>query len=180
MKIKVKSQKGKWGHVGAPPKTVKFPTRPFTMEVAYKLNKCADGGPCKLTVRKRVTAAVVGFYVSNKVKVTVPKTLTKGEPIPQPNGKVGRPKFRFVPLNMVAKVAKVPKTPHVVTPAVVEKVKTPKKAKVTKPVTVDVVTVVPITPEVTETVVTNATTPVAEVATVASVPETVVTPTPLP
>jgi hypothetical protein len=156
--MKNKSKREIRGQVGAPQKVVKIPNRPFTMEAAIKLNKCNDGGPCELTVRKRISAALVGFYISNGKKVTVPKTLTKGEPVPQPNGKVGRPKFRFVPLNVVPAAGK--------------------PVKSATPKTVKVVTVSPKVSEPTPAIVTNTTTPVT--TTSVGVPASVVTPAPLP
>ena len=90
------------------------------MEAAIKLNKCETDGPCELTVRKRVTSALKGFYLSNGKKVSVPKTLTKGESIPQPNGKVGRPKFRFVPIVGVSKPVKLTKTPQTTNPKLIK------------------------------------------------------------
>jgi hypothetical protein len=137
MKNKTKSQKGTWGHVGAPLKPVKFPTGSFTIDRVVALN--AD--VCELTVRKRVTAAIKGFYTTgskknkNLRKIEVPITHQYGEPIPQPKGAVGRPNHRIVPVgNPAAKLTSAPrccskpKTATVVTvttPAPVTPVTTP-------------------------------------------------------
>ena len=132
MKNKVTSQKGKWGHVGAPPKTVKYPRSRFTVERAVALNS----GVCELTIRKRIKADVKAGTL-----VTLPV-------IKQPKKAVGRPKFCFQLKALVgkAKPVKLTKTPRVTA----------------KPKTATVVTVATNTPTApTPPPVTNATTPVA-------------------
>jgi hypothetical protein len=129
--MKTKSQKGKWGHVGAPPKTVKYPRSRFTVERAVALNS----GVCELTIRKRIKADVKAGTL-----VTLPV-------IKQPKKAVGRPKFCFQLKALVgkAKPVKLTKTPRVTKP---------KTATV-----VTVATNTPTAP--TPPPVTNATTPVA-------------------
>lgn len=75
-----KSLKGKWGHIGAPPKPMKFPGRPFVMASLFAINKTL----CELTVRKNVDKALETGLI---VELT---------PLPQKGGAVGRPKSRFV------------------------------------------------------------------------------------
>jgi hypothetical protein len=75
-----KSLKGKWGHVGAPPKKTKFPKTPFTMAVLFGRNK----NQCELSLRNKVDALLsAGELVSLK-------------PRKQAGGAVGRPKAVFV------------------------------------------------------------------------------------
>ena len=112
--MKSKSQKGKRnGQVGAPPKDVKFPRGKFIVDKAEALNPDV----CELTVRKRVMAAVKGFYFTGtgdkKRKVIVPKTLKIVGKVPQPDGKVGRPAFLFGPAEVKPKATKLtaPKQP---------------------------------------------------------------------
>lgn len=105
--MKTKSLKGKWGHVGAPPKNVKYPRTRFTVERAVALNE----GVCELTIRKRIKADVKAGKL-----VTLPV-------IPQAGGAVGRPKFAFqlkelATKNKPAKTTRTPrKTATVVTVA---------------------------------------------------------------
>jgi hypothetical protein len=137
---KQSSQKGKYGKVGAPPKTVRIPTGSFTIERAIALNTDSKTGKlkvCKLTIRKRVAAAINGFYwtgskkAGNLRKVKVPKTHKLGDSIPQPNGGVGRPSYRIIPVDQPVKksapvvnvtvkktVQPTPKTPDVTAPVV--------------------------------------------------------------
>lgn len=75
-----KSLRGKWGKVGAPPKSVKWPKGKFTMDRLFELNK----NQCKLTLRHKV------------VKMVENKELTALEPQKQPNGAAGRPKSVFI------------------------------------------------------------------------------------
>ena len=161
-----KSQKGTYGKVGAPPKDVRIPAGSFTMERAVKLNV---GRACELTVRKRVNAAINGFYFTgtgkDKKKVTVPVTHKLGEPIPQPKGGVGRPSYRIVPLD--TKVAKT----------VAPKAKKPTVVKSTPVVNVEVPATVAITPEPVAT--PQVTTP-QDVTVAVETPAAVVTPAPLP
>ena len=77
--MKNTSQKGKWGHVGAPPKNVKYPRTRFTVAKAVTLNE----GVCELTIRKRIKADVKAGKL-----VTLPV-------IKQAGGAVGRPKSAF-------------------------------------------------------------------------------------
>jgi hypothetical protein len=86
-----KSQKGKWGKVGAPPKTIKYPRGAFTIKQLVALNP----GVCELTLRNTVTNTVRGFKLVDGVKVEVPVTLVK---LPKNAVKetVGRPNFRFM------------------------------------------------------------------------------------
>jgi len=121
--MKTKSQKGKWGHVGAPPKNVKYPRTRFTVERAVVLNE----GVCELTIRKRIKADVKAGKL-----VTLPV-------IPQAGGAVGRPKFAFqlkelATKNKPAKPTRTPRktatvatvtTPPSVTPSTTPAVTTP-------------------------------------------------------
>ena len=115
-----KSQKGTWGKVGAPTLAVKLPPgKSFTMKKAVAHNPTV----CALTVIKFVNACLNGFKITGlgkaKRKVKVPVTLALGEKIPQPDGKVGRPSYRFVKL-AVAKATTAPKVtkPKAVKPSV--------------------------------------------------------------
>ena len=136
--MKNTSQKGKWGHVGAPPKNVKYPRTRFTVERAVALNE----GVCELTIRKRIKADVKAGKL-----VTLPV-------IPQAGGAVGRPKFAFQLKELATKnkPAKTTRTPRKT--ATVATVTTP--APVTTPVT---------TPAVTTPVATAPVTPVTPVTT---------------
>ena len=136
-----KSQKGKWGHVGAPPKTVKLPRGNFTMHKVYELNPTV----CKLTCRKDVLSRVEGFRFTgtgkDKRKVKVPVTLELTGLVPQPDGKVGRPSFKFGPkvanAKPVAKAKSVPVANVTATaPAAAELTPTP---AVNTPVTTEAV-----------------------------------------
>jgi hypothetical protein len=158
-----KSQKGTWGKVGAPTLTVKLPPgKSFTMKKAVEHNP----GMCALTVIKDINSRLNGFKFTGlgkaKRKVKVPVTLSLGEKIPQPDGKVGRPSYRFVKL-AVAKPAPAPKA-----------VKLPKAVKPSVQVVKVNSTPLPVVSPVVNTpsVVTPA--PVVEA------PVAVVTPTPLP
>jgi hypothetical protein len=127
--MKNTSQKGKWGHVGAPPKNVKYPRNRFTVARAVELNE----GVCELTIRKRIKSDVKAGKL-----VTLPV-------IKQAGGAVGRPKFCFQLKELVGKV-----TPVKLTKTPVTKVKVVSVASVT-PTT----PVIP-TPAVTTPVVVTA------------------------
>lgn len=147
----VKSQKGKWGHVGAPPKAIKLPKSAFTVKRMVTMNP----NVCELTVRK---------YIAKCLKVGV---LKKGTSIPQPKGKVGCPSKCFVPTGKAfplkaGKPAKAVKA--------VKAVKTPASTPVVSVVTPAVVPV--------ESTPVAATTPVVTVET--ETPAATVTPMPLP
>ncbi len=163
-----KSLKGNWGHVGAPPKAIKLPTVVFTVERAIKLNP----NVCELTVRKFVT------------KCLEAGVLKKGDPIPQPKGGVGRPKFRFEPTGKELP-AKLVKTPKVTAnkPVTADKTVTvkPTKAKTAKatPASAPIVSVVTPAPAPVETTPVAATAPV-DTAPVTATPAAVVEPAPLP
>jgi hypothetical protein len=75
-----KSLKGKWGHIGAPPKNTNWPARPFTTEQLFARNE----HQCELSLRNKVNEGVE----AGNILVLMP--------IPQPGGAVGRPKARFV------------------------------------------------------------------------------------
>jgi hypothetical protein len=74
-----RSFKGKWGKVGAPPKSFIIPKGKFTMKEIFAAN--ADS--CELTIRTKVNA----MLESGK--------LAPGKPVPQPNNSVGRPQTTF-------------------------------------------------------------------------------------
>lgn len=113
-----KSLKGKWNHIGAPPKSTKWPTRPFTMEQLFERNSKGANGQCELSLRNKVDARIAaGELIELKSKK-------------QPHGAVGRPKAVFVlatkfdasKMEKADKKAKTPKatkksTVAVVTPA---------------------------------------------------------------
>ena len=110
-----RSQKGKWGHIGAPPKAVRWPNRPFTMETLFARNSNGKNKQCELSLRNKVDAGVAdGTILELKAKK-------------QPHGAVGRPKSVFVlKVNYVAskmeladKTAKGKKTPRKATVATV-------------------------------------------------------------
>lgn len=86
------SQKGTWGKVGAPPKTIKHPRGAFTINQLKELNK---GQICELTLRNTVTNGVRGYKLVNGKKVSVPVTYVR---LPKNFEKdtVGRPNFRFM------------------------------------------------------------------------------------
>lgn len=138
--MKNKSQKGKWGHVGAPPKTVKYPRTKFTVERAVALNV----GVCELTIRKRIKADVKAG------------TLAVLPVIKQPKKAVGRPQFCFQLKAFVGtvKAVKVTKPKAKAKVATVVTVATTKPAPA-KPVT-NVTTPVVTAPEVPATVVVPA------------------------
>ena len=75
-----KSLRGKWGHIGAPPKHTNWPSRPFTMATLFARNS----KQCQLSLRKKVE------------KGTLAGTIVALKPIKQQGGAVGRPKSRFV------------------------------------------------------------------------------------
>lgn len=75
-----RSMKGKWGHVGAPPKKTSWPNRPFTMATLFSRNK----NQCELSLRNKVDAGVA----TGNILALMPKK--------QPGGGVGRPKSVFV------------------------------------------------------------------------------------
>lgn len=77
-----KSQKGKWGLVGAPPKEIKYPRGSFTIKEVAQLNPTI----CELTIRKRIDLALTGKATPALVKLA--KNLETGT--------VGRPGFRFM------------------------------------------------------------------------------------
>lgn len=89
-KTSATSLKGQWGKVGAPPKTITFPRGKFTLKEIFAANK----GACELTIRKRVDAYVLGFYVVNGKKITVPKAIVQLDETSKQDG-VGRPNFLF-------------------------------------------------------------------------------------
>lgn len=134
---KTTSQKGTWGHVGAPPKTVKYPRTRFTVERAVALNE----GVCELTIRKRIKADVTAGKL-----VTLPV-------IKQPKKAVGRPKFCFQLKSLVGNTPAPTSKPIKVKTATVATVKT--SAPITPGVTPSVTTpaatapVSPLTPVVT-------------------------------
>jgi hypothetical protein len=86
-----KSQKGKWGKVGAPPKAIKYPRGSYTIKQLVELNPQV----CELTLRNTVTNAVRGFKMVDGAKVNVEVTIVK---LPKNASKetVGRPNFRFI------------------------------------------------------------------------------------
>jgi hypothetical protein len=96
-----KSLKGEWGHIGAPPKKTRWPSRPFTMATLFARND----NQCQLSLRTKVTKGVkAGEIVELKAKK-------------QPHGAVGRPSSVFVlkanydskTMTLADKPAKTPK-----------------------------------------------------------------------
>lgn len=79
-----RSLKGKWGNVGAPPKTVNWPRTSFTMAALFSRNSKGGNAQCELSLRNKVDAGVAdGTILALKSKK-------------QPGGAVGRPKSMFV------------------------------------------------------------------------------------
>ena len=79
-----RSLKGKWGNVGAPPKTVNWPRTSFTMAALFSRNSKGGNAQCELSLRNKVDAGVA----NGTILALLPKK--------QPGGKVGRPKSMFV------------------------------------------------------------------------------------
>jgi hypothetical protein len=79
-----RSMKGKWGNVGAPPKSVKWPKGPFTMAKLFNQNSKGGNGQCELSLRTKVADGVADGSILT--------LMTKK----QPGGAVGRPKSVFV------------------------------------------------------------------------------------
>jgi hypothetical protein len=77
---KGKSQKGEWGHIGAPPKKTNWPKRPFTMATLFSRNE----HQCELSLRNKVDAGVKDG------------TILELQSKKQAHGAVGRPKSVFV------------------------------------------------------------------------------------
>jgi hypothetical protein len=154
-----KSLKGKWGHIGAPPKAMKFPGRPFVMAALFAINKTL----CELTVRKNVDKALENG------------TLVELMPLPQKGGAVGRPKSRFVlkskfvASKMTIRPAKtVTSTIATVSPAPVAEV-TPAPAPVVETVTEAAPVATP-APEAPIPAPEVTTLPATEVATISEIP----------
>lgn len=122
-----KSLKGKWGRIGAPPKPMKFPNRPFVMATLFSLNK----NLCELTIRKNVDKALADG------------TLVELTPVPQKGGAVGRPKSCFV-LKSKFDASKMTLRPA-------KTVTTPVATVVPAPVADDAPAPVPVVKTVTET-----------------------------
>jgi hypothetical protein len=99
-----RSMKGKWGHVGAPPKKTSWPNRPFTMATLFSRNK----NQCELSLRNKVDAGVL----AGTILALMPKK--------QPGGAVGRPKSVFVLKQyfVASKMELSAKTVRVLRPAV--------------------------------------------------------------
>lgn len=141
--MKNTSQKGKWGHVGAPPKKLKaYPRTRFTIAQIVARNE----NVCELTIRKRIKADVKAGTL-----VTLPV-------IKQPKKAVGRPKFCFQLKTLVATPTKVTKTPRVTKPktATVVTVSTNVPTAPTPAPVTNTTTPVVTAPEVPATVVTPA------------------------
>jgi hypothetical protein len=139
-----RSQKGKWGHIGAPPKNTRWPKRPFTMATLFARNS----HQCELSLRNKVEAGVIdGSILELKSKK-------------QPHGNVGRPKSVFVlkanydkaTMTLADKTTKAPRTSR--------------KAKVTAAT----VAVAPATPAVAPAASPVTAAPVASVDTPAPAP----------
>jgi hypothetical protein len=130
---KRRSLKGKWGHIGAPPKNTRWPKRPFTMATLFARNS----HQCELSLRNKVEAGVNdGSILELKAKK-------------QPHGNVGRPKSVFVLKANYDKATMVLADKTTKTP------RTPRKAKAT-PATVAVAPAVPATAPVAASPVTAA------------------------
>ena len=147
-----RSLRGKWGKVGAPPKSTAFPRGAFTMSSLFTLNK----NQCHLSLRNKVdTKLADGSLIALK-------------PRKQAGGKVGRPKAVYVlKENFDAKTHEKADV----------KTKTAKTVKAKRTVTVTAAsTVAPTAPPVPEASVAPATSePVtAPVATPAPVPVEVI------
>lgn len=140
-----KSLKGKYGHVGAPPKPIKFPSTPFTFAALFKMNSKGANKQCQLSIRNKVDERIAQ------------KSIIQLQSRKQKGGKVGRPKDVFI----LAEKFNAKK--HVKFGAV-EQVKTRSKAARVTAVTETV------TPTVSPVLTTS--TPVEAVAAIPSAPVT--------
>jgi hypothetical protein len=162
-----KSLKGKWNHIGAPPKSTKWPTRPFTMEQLFERNSKGANGQCELSLRNKVDARIAaGELIELKSKK-------------QPHGAVGRPKAVFVlatkfDASKMEKADKKAKTPKATKKSTVA-VTAPTPA--TAPAPVAPVTATPVASSAAPAPETTPAAPTPEVA--APAPETTVA-TPAP
>ncbi len=84
IKSKRKSQRGKWGHLGAPPKATKWPSYAFTMAQLFRNNSTGPNAQCQLSLRNKVTEDLTNG------------SLIELAAIKQPKHAAGRPKSRFV------------------------------------------------------------------------------------
>jgi hypothetical protein len=150
-KSKRNSQKGKWGHIGAPPKNTKWPSRPFTMATLFGRNL----HQCELSLRNKVEAGISdGSILELKSKK-------------QPHGNVGRPKSVFV------LKANYDKATMTLADKVTKTARTPRKAKTVPPASV---AAVPATPAVAPVPVTTAPVASVDAPAPAPAPETVPVP----
>jgi len=111
-----KSQKGKWGQVGAPPKKVSWPRGAFVMETLFARNSKGPNKQCKLSLWNKVNDGVL----AGEILVLESKK--------QPKKGVGAPRKVFV-----LKANYVPSKMELA----------PNKVKVKKARTVSVVSVTP-------------------------------------
>ena len=111
-----KSQKGKWGQVGAPPKKVSWPRGAFVMETLFARNSKGPNKQCKLSLWNKVNDGVL----AGEILVLESKK--------QPKKGVGAPRKVFV-----LKANYVPSKMELA----------PSKVKVRKARTVSVVSVTP-------------------------------------
>lgn len=93
-----KSQKGKWGSVGAPPKKTNWPNRPFT----YKQLFANNTGQCELSLRNKVSKSTKDVVCglkggqSEAGQCDFIPALLQLQSVKQPGQKAGRPSERFV------------------------------------------------------------------------------------
>ena len=158
-----KSLKGNWGHIGAPPKPMRWPGRPFVMASLFAFNPTL----CELTVRKNVDKAVeAGELIALK-------------PLPQKGGAVGRPKSRFVIKSkfVASKMELAPVKTVTVTPSVTV---TATPAPVTVPTPAPVVETVAVeAPATPAPVIETPATPVVEAPATPAVIEAPAAPAPV-
>ncbi len=113
-----KSQKGKWGSVGAPPKKTSWPVGPFSTAILFKRNSKGANAQCELSLRTKLDVRLAnGEVIELKAKK-------------QKGGAVGRPKSMFI-LATKFNVKKHVKVGAIVTPKT-------RKARVTAVVVADV------------------------------------------
>ena len=118
-----KSLQGEYGKVGAPPKEVRWPGRPFTVDQLLERNSTGASAQCRLSLRNKINLGVEA------------KAILELEPVKQPGGAVGRPKSRFVMAEHYNKdTMTLAKDAVKVKPA--KKEKKPRKVKTVEPVVV--------------------------------------------
>ena len=145
-----RSQKGKWGSVGAPPKKTNWPNRPFTYKQLFENNS----DQCELSIRQKVKDYGLNGGQSEVGKCDYVPALVQLESVRQPGKSVGRPSERFVVKEHfdASKMTVFGSTPK---ESSAPKVKKSKKAKTETVTTVTVTEAVPATAPVNDTPATE-------------------------